>query len=134
MCSRVLRLYIGIEKGVDFMGKSSKSRYKDKFDFVKLIPFFIMLIALLLIIGYSSLSENFVFNDIEVFVKLKTDIRITDVSVAGVNNGAISNYEGYNVSNVNGQIDLPFIIKIVIVFFLKSKYNLKCICFGVKLC
>ena len=64
---------------------------------------FVMLITL----GYSSFLSTVTISDINLMFRLQEDIRITNISTSNTSNNAVSNYEEYNVHNINTSVTLP---------------------------
>ena len=67
----------------------------------------VLFIIILLSIGYSAFTTKVQIGDIAANVRIKADIRITDISIDSFKSNAISNYEDYNVSNITSGLYLP---------------------------
>ena len=57
-------------------------------------------------IGFASFQNNLEIDNIGVTVRYKKDIRVTSVLIDSSSN-ATTEYLNYNISNINGRIDLP---------------------------
>ena len=65
----------------------------------------VVLIIVFLSVGYSAFQNRLAIENIGAIVRIDKDIRITNISIEKVNN-VISNYEEYNVSNIEGSVIL----------------------------
>ena len=59
-----------------------------------------------LTIGFAALETSLGIN-VGAKIRVKQDIRITNISVSGSSSGALSNGEEYNVKSISSNIDLP---------------------------
>lgn len=82
-------------------------RYKKKKYYNNFLMMAIILIIGFLSVGYSAFSEDLVMRDIAVNVRVDANVRVTNFSAMSIENGALSNYEEYNVNNVTSSINLP---------------------------
>lgn len=64
-----------------------------------------ILVIIFLSVGYSAFQNRLAIENIGAIVRIDRDIRITNISIEKVNN-VISNYEEYNVSNIEGSVIL----------------------------
>lgn len=64
-----------------------------------------ILVIIFLSVGYSAFQNRLAIENIGAIVRIDKDIRITNISIEKVNN-VISNYEEYNVSNIEGSVIL----------------------------
>ena len=67
----------------------------------------VLFVIILLSIGYSAFTTKVQIGDIAASIRIKADIRITDISIDSFKSNAISNYEDYNVSNITSGLYLP---------------------------
>ncbi len=65
-----------------------------------------VIMTLLISVGYSAFNTKLNVKDIKAVVRVEKDVRVTNVTAQG-NNGGISNWEDYNVSNISGSVRLP---------------------------
>ena len=66
-----------------------------------------IIIISLLTIGFSAFENSLLVDDIAVEVRVKKDIRVTEITSATGNNGGVVGTYDYNVNNINGTITLP---------------------------
>lgn len=71
----------------------------------KIIIFGVLILVLFLGVGYSAFNQELILSNIGLFVRIKKDIRITDLSIDTFN-GSNATYE-YNVSNIVVDSKLP---------------------------
>lgn len=74
---------------------------------IEITSFMIMLVVLFLSIAYSAFSINLNVDEISALVRVKKDIRITNIVPTNMANNAVSSYEEYDVSRINSNISLP---------------------------
>lgn len=75
---------------------------------MKKVYFIIPIIIIsLLTIGFSAFENSLLVDDIAVEVRVKKDIRVTEITSATGNNGGVVGTYDYNVNNINGTITLP---------------------------
>ena len=87
--------------------KSFKKRYKNKkFNLTTLYSLAIITCVIFLTLGYSAFQSSLQIEDISAVIRVKADIRITNVSVSGANGGT-SNYKDYNVKSITSAVNLP---------------------------
>lgn len=67
----------------------------------------VLFIIMFLTVGYSAFTTKVQIGDIAANIRIKADIRITDISIDSFKSNAISNYEDYNISNITSGIYLP---------------------------
>lgn len=67
----------------------------------------VLLIVTFLSVGYSAFITRVQIEDIAANIRIKTDIRITNVSIDSFKSNAISNYEDYNINNITSGLSLP---------------------------
>lgn len=67
----------------------------------------VLFIIILLSIGYSAFTTKVQIGDIAANVRIKADIRITDISIDSFKSNAVSSYEDYNVNNITSGLYLP---------------------------
>jgi len=60
----------------------------------------VCVIVLFLSIGYSAFNSKLNITGTVATVRIKKDIRVTGISVYSRTNSGVSNYEDYNVSNI----------------------------------
>ena len=84
---------------------SSKGKNK-KINIISISAIIIVMSIVMLSIGYSAFNQSLLMDDVALEVRIKSDIRITNISLDKVNN-AVSAQEDYNVSNIFGDISLP---------------------------
>ena len=84
-----------------------KKRYGlvNKYD--KVVVLVLLSIVLFLTVGFSALSSELGIGDISALVRIKRDIRVSEVAVVDSSSDAISNWEEHNVKSVESSIDLP---------------------------
>ena len=87
------------------MKKIKYNRIKKKNNHKMIISVITILTVCFLSIGFSAFQNNLYIDGINATVRIDKDIRIMNFKVNKVNN-AVSLYEDYNVSNVNGEIKL----------------------------
>lgn len=87
------------------MKKIKYNRIKKKSNHKMIISVITILTVCFLSIGFSAFQNNLYIDGINATVRIDKDIRIMNFKVNKVNN-AISLYEDYNVSNVNGEVKL----------------------------
>lgn len=75
--------------------------------YIKLIPLLSVIVIAFLSIAYASLEQTTIAQDVKANIRLKSDIRITNVVVDGMTNSAMSNGVDYNREKIIGNIELP---------------------------
>lgn len=80
---------------------------KFKFEPVKVIPFVWLGIVCFLTLGYSAFSSNLLFSGIGAVVRAYADIRITNLSAAGVENSGSLTNSSFDVDSITSDISLP---------------------------
>ena len=80
---------------------------KKKHNPVNVVICLILFIVLVLTIGFSSYQDDIKIGFLGAVLRVDKDIRITGISVSGSTNGAISNYEEYDVNYITTALDLP---------------------------
>ncbi|MGM9874313.1 MAG: RICIN domain-containing protein [Bacilli bacterium] len=67
----------------------------------------VLFVIIFLSIGYSAFTTKVQIGDISATVRIKADIRITDISIDSFKSSAVSSYEDYNVSNITSKLFFP---------------------------
>ena len=80
---------------------------KFKYEPLKIIPFVWLVFVLFITLGYSAYSSNLLVTNIGAVVRPYADIRITNLSVAGLENGATLTSSDYGINNISSDISLP---------------------------
>ena len=78
-----------------------------KMDYMKLIPFFILLAVSILSTGFSALYASMRVDNASAYVVPSPDIRITGISYLSSKNGGVSNSASYNSPNIYVDVSLP---------------------------
>ena len=86
--------------------KRIKRKYKNKRFNPAIIFGFLAITILILTVGFSALTTNLSISALST-IRVQKDIRITDIMTAASSSSASSNWEDYNVSNINSSISLP---------------------------
>ena len=74
---------------------------------VNIIPTITLIVICILTVAYAAFSNNLAINDIGATVRVQEIIRVTGVTVTNPVSNAISNYEDYNINNINSSVTLP---------------------------
>jgi hypothetical protein len=83
-----------------------KSIAKKNNNYIAIISLTMVFLVVLLTIGWSAFNSTFVI-DGKAFVRIDSEIRVTNFSYYSQTNNAISEYENYNVSSVTADAILP---------------------------
>ncbi len=73
----------------------------------KIIGAIIMFFVLIFTVGFSALSSELDINGVSAIIRVEKDIRITGITLNGVANGGVSNWEEYNYNKIAAGISLP---------------------------
>ena len=68
-----------------------------KFNYLRLAPFLIVFVIILITIGYSANSSNLAINNAKAVMRAVKDVRITNVRVVNLSNGALLNDVDFSV-------------------------------------
>ncbi|MGM9879177.1 MAG: hypothetical protein ACI31R_04050 [Bacilli bacterium] len=71
------------------------------------IPIIILIVLTTFSVAYSAFSNTLFVSDIGANVRIKSDVRITGITIDNALNGATSTYEEYNVDSVTSNVSLP---------------------------
>ena len=74
---------------------------------LKILPIIILLITISLTIGFSAFQNELLIKDLWAIVRVKKDIRITNIILNNTTNNATSNWEEYNINEIEASINLP---------------------------
>ena len=80
--------------------KRTKRKYNNKRFNPAIIFGFLAITVLILTVGFSALTTNLSISALST-IRVQKDIRITDIMTAAASSSASSNWEDYNVSNIN---------------------------------
>ena len=67
----------------------------------------VMITIVLLSVGYSAFTTRIQIEKITANIRIKSDIRVTNISIDSFKNSALSKYEDYNVNNITSGLSLP---------------------------
>ena len=84
-----------------------KKRYKKKIRYTNIIPFILCILVLGLSIGFSAFEEQMLVTDLVADIRLKQDIRVTNVTINNVSLNTVSQSLDYNKSNISDTVTLP---------------------------
>ena len=73
----------------------------------KIVPYIVLLVVICLSIGYSAFCSKLSISKTVTKVRLKENIRITDISIDSVSNSGVSKYNEYNKENITVGVYLP---------------------------
>ncbi len=88
------------------MKKRNKGKEK-KLNSTLLITILVLFCCVLLSLGFSSFQANLDISGIGAYFRIQKDIRITNISASSFASSAYTNWEEFNVSNINASIVLP---------------------------
>lgn len=80
---------------------------KKRFNPVSIVVLLITVLVISLTIGFSAMHSSFDIASLSSIVRINKDIRITKIALDNATNGAISNWEEYNVTNISTNVDMP---------------------------
>ena len=84
-----------------------KKRNKKHINLMKYVPSLMALIIILVTIGYSTYTDNFLVSNMEARVMIQKVIRLTGFKVLSVDNGATTSYNQYSFENAVAGVNLP---------------------------
>lgn len=84
-----------------------KHHVSKKFNYVALSTCIITICVLFLSAAWAAFQSTFNIKNLAAIIRIERDVRITGITVDGVTNSALSNYEEYNVKNIYSSLYLP---------------------------
>ena len=67
----------------------------------------ILLIVISLSVGFSAFQKQLTVNNMDFYVRLQEDVRVSDITVSKVAGSAVSNFEEFNKARLIGSVTLP---------------------------